>query len=50
MTSYDRRKLHTAKLNWRKEMRTFFGDAWTKRNASNKKKDGTRMMNVSVAE
>lgn len=30
-TSNEKARLHTAKLNWREQMRTHYGKAWTKK-------------------
>ena len=43
-TEYQK-KLNIAKLNWREEMRRFWGLTWTKRSASKHNKDGEIRMN-----
>lgn len=39
-------ELKIAKLNWRAQMRAFFGPTWTKRKACRRTKDGRTMMNI----
>lgn len=36
MTKQERDELKTAKLNWRANMRGFYGNNWTKRRSSQK--------------
>jgi len=45
MKNTEKVELLNAKLQWRAEMRKFFGQSWTKRTASKMFKDG-RKMNV----
>ena len=47
MTTIEKQELKVEKLNWRQEMRNFFGSTWTKRTACRKTKNGTYRMNTS---
>jgi hypothetical protein len=47
MTTIEKQELKVEKLNWRQEMRNFFGPTWTKRTACRKTKNGTYQMNTS---
>jgi len=47
MTPTEKQELKVEKLNWRQEMRNFFGPTWTKRTASRKTKNGTYRMGDS---
>jgi len=46
MTTHEKDQLKEAKLNWRREMRAYFGPDWAKRNASRRNKEGMSLMNI----